>query len=46
MKKEKASMTDMPSKNGAVKVKKANKKAVIGKVPAMKKGGSMNKKGC
>lgn len=34
----KASTSKMPSK--------PNKKAVIGKVPAMKKGGSMSKKGC
>lgn len=45
MKKEKASITNMPVKGA--KPGSANKKAVIGKAPkVMKKGGSMNKKGC
>lgn len=41
---KKASITNMPKKGA--KPGSANKKAVIGKAPMMKKGGSMNKKGC
>lgn len=42
--KEKAMITNMPKKG--TKPGKANKKASAGKMPSLKKGGGMNKKGC
>lgn len=43
---KKASITNMPGKAGSAKNKTPNPKPSAGKMPAMKKGGSMGKKGC